>query len=242
MPRPVLVLRPSPMRLRRAALVVLSVLGGFAATSGCTLEASRDAGASAPGGGDPDSDGAGEVPSSEAEVRASCTDPRLYFTVRAEGGCEVVTAKRGRWTPSPVFRDAPPEVQRLACAYRWAGPKGASPDRRALELALGERAALAPVCGADAALVPVRGNAARIEGSPIGGLAGSVGCDVCGIVWQNKLWVVISPDVSRRQVSVPLSTGTTDGFELASSSARAVVIDLPPATAGEYRQGVVPVY
>jgi hypothetical protein len=185
-----------------------------------------------------------EPASSEDALEATCSEPREYIAVVAERGCVEVAAERGRWVPSPLFEDAPPEAN--ACIYAWAGEAGAPVDRWALYAFVRpyDSGALTPSCGGgervreDIVLEP-------IPGLDIFGMAGSVGCDVCGIVKEGKLWVVLPPErVLSRQVGLPLTNGGMAAFQIkADEGARAVTVSLPPTEPGvAYVEGHVTVY
>ncbi len=224
--------------LSRSRIALALAVAGFVA--GCSADV-RDEGGPAVAGND---DGGGsevEVAATEDEVRASCTQPKMYFVAVAEGTCAPVPGKGGRWVPEDLFADAPAEVKRFACAYRWRAGPSRTPDRAALEAALGSDAGLAPVCGVDATLVPVRSEVTETDFTP-GTMAGSVGCDVCGFVWGDKLFTVLPPEtVLLRTVEVRTVNAGLKAYQINETRARAVVTDLPPV-AGGYLPGRVPVY
>jgi len=183
-----------------------------------------------------------EVASSEAEVRASCNSPRRYFAVRRESACVEVSGYRGRWVPEAIFADAPETMSAGTCAYRWVGKKYSRADGDALRRTLGAYDALAPACGAGS--LPDIARIRPIDAMDIHGMAGSVGCDVCGIVKERRLLAVLPPDRIRSgQFAVKLSDGTTKMFEIEGAESRAVSIDLPALPEGvAYEQGRIGIY
>ena len=175
----------------------------------------------------------------EEELR-TCKYPRRYIAVVAESECPEVVATRGRWVPSPLFPDAPPGSG--ACFYTWSGEKNARVDRTALEEQVGYSGALTPSCGPEGIDEP---NLYPIPPLPVHGMAGSVGCDVCGLQRNGKLWVVIPPERDlERQLEVRLSNGATQAFQLnAPSATRRITVTLPPPPPGtQYVNGRVAIY
>lgn len=195
-------------------------------------------------------DAAPEDPARDLDARAPCEEARVYLVALRQGTCAEVPGNGGTWSPRPAFPGAPPEVQRFACAYRWSSESAAPPDGPALRAVFGALAswdvALAPVCGTDATFSAVTAEATPIANISIPvGLAGSVGCDVCGFVWQDKLWAIISPErVEFRELEVQLASGGRRAFRLAPTSGRALVVDLPmsPTSPMPYVPGLVTVY
>ena len=207
------------LRLAIAVSVVVPLL-----VAGCAGEPSTS------------TDDANEMNSAEGGLSASCTHPRRYVAVVAEGECTKVTATRGRWAPSPLFEDAPEGSG--YCIYTWDGESDAPADRAALEARFPRYdvgiGALAPLCGEGGVV-----HDAALEELPfplITGQAGSVGCDVCGIVEDNRLWVVLPPEYIRfRKFNVKLSNGGERSFKIAADrSARAVSLPLPEPPAGTH--------
>lgn len=187
----------------------------------------------------------GETYADEEEVRVSCTNPRRYFVAAGDEGCQQVAGRRGRWIPEALFEDAPAEVQASTCAYRWIGERYSHPDRDALVSRLGWQKGIAPACGSGSQ--PNVGDVhglQEIPGLDVFGHAGSVGCDVCGILKKDRIWVVLPPDkIALRQFEVRLTNGTSRAFEIEAHDARALSLKLPPPPAGlAYRAGRVPVY
>lgn len=180
----------------------------------------------------------------EGELTASCKYPRRYIAVVADGACTEVTAKRGRWVPSPLFEDAPPEAN--ACVYSWSGEKWARVDRDVLyrHVQPFTSGALTPSCG-KAERVRDAVTLQPIESLDVFASAGSVGCDVCGIVKEGKLWVVLPPEkIFNRQFAVSLTDGSVAKFQIhADQDARAIAVPLPPTAQGvEYVEGHVKIY
>lgn len=183
-------------------------------------------------------EGAGQ---SEDEIRASCTNPRSYYATLTEPGarCEAIAARRGQWIPEPLFKDAPADVQISTCAYAWKGEKYSRPDRDAIYGELGYSNGLTPSCGASSA--PEIGALTPIPYVEDWTQAGSVGCDVCGILKRGNVWVILPPDRSfRKQLQVQLSNGDTRAFQIQPTDARALMIQLPAAPRGtSYKEGRV---
>jgi hypothetical protein len=193
----------------------------------------------------------GEVDATEDEVRASCTNPRRYFatftdsatSAPATPACAPIPGYRGQWLPAPLFTDAPPEVQVSTCAYQWSGEKYSRPDREAIVASVEYPSVLAPACGTAstpdvAALQPIP----YVEVSLI--QAGSVGCDVCGLLRNGKLWVILPPELNlKRQLELRLDSGEIRSFQIQNAQARALSITLPAPPAGtSYVQGRTKVY
>jgi hypothetical protein len=187
----------------------------------------------------------GESVSTEEEIRASCSSPRRYFVTFREGSgtCTPIAARRGQWLPEKLFADAPADVQASTCAYRWSGLKYSRPDHDAIRARVGETNGLAPACGSGSApdiglLQPIP----HVE--DIGTQAGSVGCDVCGIVRSGRIWVILPPEkITHKQFEVQLSNGQSRAFQIETTDARALSIALPPPPAGaRYKQGRVHMY
>jgi hypothetical protein len=76
----------------------------------------------------------------------------------------------------------------------------------------------------------------------VGPSSGSVGCDVCGIVWGDRMWLMISPQILWKHVEVARSSGDIARFNLSFPSARAVTAVLPTAGADAYVNGFVVAY
>ena len=189
--------------------------------------------------------GAGEkgAEATEDEVRASCTYSRRWFATLDDGACAAIAGRRGAWIPEPAFTDAPPEVQASTCVFQWVGEKYSRADVTALRAAFDEADALTPACGEGSR--PVVGALREIPHVDNLGHAGSVGCDVCGIVQQRRLWVILPPEkVGLRQIEVAMSNGSSRAFQIeAPAGARAVALELPPEPAGAaYLPGRVHVY
>lgn len=184
----------------------------------------------------------GETDAAEEEVHASCTNPRRYFVAAGDEGCQEIAGRRGKWIPEALFEDAPVEVQTSTCAYRWLGERYSRPDRDALVSRLGWQNGIAPACGSGSQ--PNIGDVQEIPGLDVLSQAGSVGCDVCGILKKDRIWVVLPPDkIDLRQFEVRLSDGSSRAFEIDASAARALSLKLPPPPAGlTYRAGRVHVY
>lgn len=185
-----------------------------------------------------------EVASTEAEVRASCTNPRLYYAVLHEArACEPIEGRRGRWVPEAIFADSPEDVAEGTCAYRWVGARYSRADREALVGAVGSlENALTPVCGNITS--PELGEVREIPALDIFGHAGSAGCDVCGKLRRDRIKVILPPDkIAARQFMIPLSNGRARFFEIEPTEARALTIELPPAPPGTfYEPGRIHIY
>jgi hypothetical protein len=208
-----------------------------------SLVASGCASAPEPAGQDEPSD-EGEAVSTEEEIRASCSSPRRYFVTFREGSgtCTAIPARRGQWLPEKLFSDAPADVQSSTCAYRWSGLRYSRPDREAIEARVGIENGLAPACGSSSE--PDVGLLQPIPQLDIVGQAGSVGCDVCGVLRNRRIWVILPPErVASRQFAVQLSNGESRAFQIEATDARALSIALPPPPAGtRYKQGRVHMY
>lgn len=196
--------------------------------------------------GAPASEGEGDAEATDQDVTASCTYPRRYFVTFGEATdeqpCTPIAGRRGQWLPEPLFADAPEDVQLSTCAYRWSGEKYSRPDRDAIAARVGNVNALAPACGTSVA--PDIGALEPIPHLDVLSQAGSVGCDVCGVLRNGKLWVILPPEkIATKQLEVRLDNGQTRAFQIQNADARALSITLPPPPAGaQYRQERVRVY
>jgi len=235
---------------RRLALVSrglalgAAALAAIALASGCATGEPGEPSAAA---------GDGAAASTDDEIRSSCDNPRLYFAAlspyapagETPATCEVVVAGRGSWVPEPLFPDAPPEVAASSCAYRWVAPPYTRADGSALREALPVgRVFLAPACGNGRA--PGVGSGIEIPAFEVpdsNGMAGSVGCDVCGVQRNGRLWAVLPPTVNHRSMKLRLNNGEVVGFQIDAADTRALSIELPPPPAGTtYEPGVVAIY
>ncbi len=221
-------------------MTLRSSLGPLAATLLVSLLAVACGDASAP------TDDGVEPEEQEGEL-ATCKYPRKYFATVREGSCEEVPGRRGSWVPEPLFADVPLEVQEGTCAYVWKGERYARVDREALQNAFAQnvyptKGVVTPACGSS---LPKVGALEPIPHIDNWGHAGSVGCDVCGIVRRGGVWVILPPErISLRQFAVPLTNGTTAAFQLETPpGARAVSFELPPPPEGtQYEDGRIWVY
>jgi hypothetical protein len=204
---------------------------------GLALAASLAAACSS-GGGDPGAPDQSDE--SEAEIRASCTNPRRYYVVSRNGPCTTIAGEHGSWVPEndPAFSDAPREVDSTMCIVRWMPIARALPDKKALDDAMGYGSGVAPACGSGAS--PDVGEV--LEAPPPNViLGGSVGCDVCGILHDGHIWVVMPPfKAPGRSFSVGLTNGETKNFQIQQAASPALSIELPALPAGvKYKNGVV---
>lgn len=155
--------------------------------------------------------------------------------------CTPIEGRRGQWLPEPLFPDAPEDVQLSTCAYRWSGEKYSRADRDAIAARVGDQGALAPACGTSS----TGGRDPRAHPAPRHPQqAGSVGCDVCGVLRNGKIWVILPPEkIAQKQFEIRLDNGETRAFEIQNPAARAVSVTLPAPPAGtRYLQGRVKVY
>lgn len=188
----------------------------------------------------------GDPDALDQEMRSSCTSPRRYFVTFRDAAqaqaCAPIPGRRGQWLPEALFDDAPEDVQLSTCAYRWSGERYSRADRDAIAAHVGDDNVLAPACGA--ATHPDVGTLQPIPHLDIWGHAGSVGCDVCGVLRRDRVWVILPPErVARRQFEVQLDNGQTRAFQIENVEARALSITLPPAPAGaSYLPGRVAIY
>lgn len=194
----------------------------------------------------PATGGDGDAEAVDQEVSASCTNPRRYFVTFGDAeqaqACAAIPGRRGQWLPEALFDDAPEDVKRSTCAYRWSGEKYSRPDADAIVARVGAPNALAPACGT--ATTPDVGTLQPIPQLDIYSHAGSVGCDVCGLLRRGKLWVILPPEkIATKQFEVLLDNGQSRAFQIEPTNARALSITLPAPPAGAlYRQGRVRVY
>jgi hypothetical protein len=140
-------------------------------------------------------------------------------------------------------------VRDVACTYEWRPPDASAvADAAALQAlapeVLARSVAPMPRCKAPV-LPPGAITAARFaegdggDGAP----TGVVGCDVCGRVANDRLFVILPPDAVRyKRIIVNATKDRAFVFDVAPPSADAQVFtaDLPPPPEGiEYRDGRV---
>ena len=209
------------MRTSTGTVLVLGVLGVLGPLGcGATRGDSSDSGSQ----------------STESEQHGSCTNPVVYFATYADGSqaCQPIPGAHGAWVPEPLFADAPADVQASTCAYRWTPETGYAssvPDRDAITAKINWTNGLAPSCGASAA--PGVGDVQPIPEVTEPPSIGSAGCDVCGVLRNGKVWVVLPPDrILVRQFQVGLSGGATRAFQIAPTAVRALSLQLPPPPPG----------
>lgn len=232
-------------RLTRAlALGVLPSLLATACSSANVANEAANEGAAQAGGAGSAQTPEGDAVATEDELRASCTNPRRYFVTLREGSgtCEPIQGRRGQWLPEPLFADAPEDVQVSTCAYRWSGEKYSRPDREALATTVTYANGLAPACGRSSK--PDVGLLQPIPTIDVFAQAGSVGCDVCGVLRKGRVWVILPPEkIAQRQFEVSLDNGQKRAFQIEASDARALSITLPPPPPGtQYTAGRVHIY
>lgn len=173
----------------------------------------------------------GDEGATEQAIVASCTSPRRYFAAVGDGGCAPIAGRRGEWVGDELFADAPEEVRSATCTYRWVAERSSRPDRDALFSRIGWGEGAAPACGAGS--FPDIGALEPIAQLDIFGQAGAVGCDVCGLLRRDRVWVVLPPDkVIMREFEVRLSDGTSRAFKIDASRASALSMALPALPAG----------
>lgn len=164
------------------------------------------------------------------EVSATSSDAAVQYLAAREGTCAIVSGFGGQWTPSPVFDNAPEEIG--LCRYSWMGERLAEPDRGALREYIGVNGALTLSTGDE----PVfDAHFVEIESLSLGAQVGAIGCDVCGIIKRDDVWVILPPEkVRNREIAIPLTDGTRVSFKLESTpGARVVSATLPPAPEGK---------
>ena len=198
-------------------------------------------GACASAGPGSDAEPADDLEASEDALGASCTYSRKWFVTLKDRVCEPVAGYRGTWVPSALFDgdDA------TTCTYSWVGERYSRADQRALERTAREGEGFAPACGPGRH--PIEGELLPIEQLDALGMAGSVGCDVCGILKgrNDRINVILPPGlIVSKQLEVKLSNGQSRAFQLkAPEGARAVSFALPPPPAGtSYVSSKVTVY
>lgn len=206
--------RPSLGILRFAALASL--------VAACTTPTS--------GGGAIDEGNPAEEPEVlEEELSDTCTYSRKWFASLKDRACEPVPGRRGTWVPSPLF-----DANDLStCTYTWSGEKYSRADQDALKSSVDYSEGLTPACGSGRN--PLEGELVPIPNIDNVGMAGSAGCDVCGILRAaDRLDVVLPPEkIVLRQLQVPLTNGEYRAFQLqVPSGARAVSFTLPEPPEG----------
>jgi hypothetical protein len=230
--------------MRSLQPLALVVVASFALTAPLACSSADALDGSDPGAPSAGASDEGETLATEDEIRASCSSPRRYFATFREGSgtCEPIPARRGQWVPEPLFADAPDDVQSTTCAYRWSGAKYSRPDREAIAAKVGYVNGLAAACGTSS--VADVGLLQPIPKLDVFAQAGSVGCDVCGILRKGKIWIILPPEkIAQKQFEVQLDNGTTRAFQIQETDARALTIALPPPPAGtQYVSGRVHIY
>lgn len=176
--------------------------------------------------------------------------PRWYVSLR-DRSCEILPGNGGWWIPSALFPGAPPRVLASTCAYDWRVPVGSekvTPDVAVLKAFVDpDHEVLTPVCTGPVGVAPSASMADVYEVyeiPPNGG--GSQGCDVCGIVDEDQLYVVLPPDeIVLYEFAVPLSNGETRWLKLDAGAAYGGTFSVPlPALPDglDYVDGYVTVY
>ena len=215
--------------LRRSVFAVATLL-----VAGAHVGCSSSDGADAQGLTAPNGQGARATPSRprtryvhHAAIRGCTSRPSARAAARAPRS----RAKNGQWVPEPLFADAPEDVQVTTCAYRWSGAKYSRPDRDAIAAKVGYTNGLASACGTSS--TPDVGLLHPIPDLDIFAQAGSVGCDVCGVLRHGKIWVILPPEkIAQKQFEVRLDNGQTRAFQIEPTAARALTITLPPPPPG----------
>lgn len=225
----------SPLRSRTRSLAVVACLTvTVCALGACTTNVEQEAPAH--------QSGPLEAVAAGHDAGA-CEHPTRYFAALRAGTCATVRASGGAWVPGPAFEgdDVPATAP---CAYEWQTKSGALPDPSTLVRGLGGagRVAITPAC--DAGAFPGVGTVMSIpELGPIANV-GSSGCDVCGTLVRDHLWVILPPErVFSRHVAVRLTNGQTQSFQIdAQPGVRAVSVTLPTPPVGvAYVEGKVAV-
>lgn len=201
-----------------------------------------------------DVDAGGETDASTADA----SQPKQYLAFLEAGPCGDVSGAtraagtRGRWVSQPLFPDAPPAVREIACAYSWTPTRAPTRDsdtpdvldRDALFAGLGEADLVTP----SATPIPIALPAIDPrEAEPIdGGFSGDgpptgvSGCDVCGRVAAQRIFVIRPPEkVSHHRLLVPTTTGMFRVFDVpATTSAQVFTVQLPTTPSGDaYTEG-----
>ena len=189
----------------------------LAVVAGCTSNASSES----------------ETPSTEDDIHASCTNPRRYIVVGSNDCTTNIPANRGTWVSSPVFADAPAGT---SCYFTWSGAKSARIDYDAFWKALRFPMIATESCGAktdDATLVDISESDFDSRHGAGHGI-GAIGCDVCGMEHDGKIWVVLPPErVLFHELQVKLSNGASRSFRIDRvGTARQLSFTLPPPPAG----------
>lgn len=189
----------------------------------------------------PGAEPADDLEASEDALGASCTYSRKWFATLKDRACEPVPGYRGTWVPAALFDESDPTT----CTYNWYGERYSRADQRALQASARDLEGFAPACGPGRN--PIEGELYPIENLDALGMAGSVGCDVCGILRgrNDRINVILPPGlIVSKQLEVRLSNGQSRAFQLkAPEGARAVSFALPPPPPGtSYVSSKVTVY
>jgi hypothetical protein len=191
----------------------------------------------------------GESGQTSSEVKATavshCPGTRRYDAFLQPGStCQNVEATGGDWVAAPIFPDAPAKVRDISCAYYWrssVNPPG-PPEPQALQ-SLRARLLTAncaqPWCDSEECRMAGTGGASPM---PAGVMAspgsGANGCDVCGIVSEDKLYIIVPEDFLGRY-SVQLEE--QNYLVLPDDRAQSYSVELPNQ-AMSYPEGFVTIY
>lgn len=171
-----------------------------------------------------------------------CDPPRRYDAALRQGRCADVPTETGIWAASSLFPDAPAVVRRTACGYAWfAFEEDAPPDEDALRRVPG-LVVLGPNCTGvtepsdDAAAVEIEGLDAFTH-------VGAAGCDVCGLLKGDRLYVTMPPArIHSKQLALRLVGGGERYFQLVvpPGAGQSFVVTVPPPPPGaRYVEGRV---
>lgn len=227
------VLRRRPMARSRLTALLALLLAPAGAGTGCA----GGPGDSAPSGVELVADDASAVEAS------SC----LHFLGIVDGAaCPSVPARRGSWVGSALERGGWEGAPRVVCEFAWRPWLAARPDVAALEKVVDT--APTDLCSVTSA--PREDGGAGFGLQPLTTLTplsmgGAVGCDVCGLQRDGRLWLIFPPDrVLLREISVRLSDGSERFFRVdGSPQARSAIVALPPPPPGKsWARSTVPVY
>ena len=224
-------LKRSPMTLRLRLETLGLLVAGSAALGACSTRGTDDA--------DPNRghlDGPAPAGCAVGDVR--------YLALLGEGSegpCADVAGRGGAWLAQPTFPQAPAALRDRACTYVWSAPASAPADVEALaKLATtfltkgAEVAACEPPALELSPLLP--------DPDAASGPMGVTGCDVCGLVIDDEVFVVLPLDDVDRTWTLGVEMGDrllSFTIEQPVHRAQAFSAKLPPAEGAEGYTGRV---
>lgn len=149
--------------------------------------------------------------------------------------CLDVLSDLGTWRATPLFANAPQDVLDRTCHFSWQSAQAATPDLDRLTEDVGAGARMVPNCSRTA---PPSAAPTLLYESPDpwrAPMGGAVGCDVCGVLVNGKVYIVRPPvDVVEFTVNLADQSGVTRDYQTlvvhpdALTPSLSVALDAPP--------------